>query len=101
MSTPVTQTTVDRFDPWNEDGNIVLAAEGKYFRVHRSVLRTHSEAFKDMFDCPHPIEAEKGFIELCPVIHLHDPAIEVQIMLKAMYDRKSVRPLGTMTTASR
>lgn len=98
MSTPapVVQITVDRFDPWKEDGNIVLAAEGKYFRVHRSVLSAHSEVFKDMFDssCPHLNEAEKEFIELCPVIHLHDSATDVQMMLKAMYDRRSVRRPG-------
>jgi len=81
---------VDRAEPWKEDGNIVLAAEGKYFRVHRSVLSAHSEVFKDMFDCPHPIEVEKDFVEFCPVIHLHDAATDVQIMLKAMYDRRCV-----------
>lgn len=85
---------MDRAEPWKEDGNIVLAAEGRYFRVHRSVLSAHSEVFKDMFDCPYPKEAEKEFVELCPAINLHDTATDVQIMLKAMYDRRCVQRLG-------
>lgn len=78
---------VDRAEPWKEDGNIVLAAQGNHFRVHRSVLSAYSEVFRDMFDCPHPNEAENEFVEFCPVIRLHDAATDVQIMLKAMYDR--------------
>ncbi|KAF8558580.1 hypothetical protein OG21DRAFT_1455124 [Imleria badia] len=92
---PVAQTTgsqVDRLDPWKEDGNIVLAAEGKYFRVHRSILSTYSEVFRDMFDCPHPNEVEKELVDLCPVVHLHDAATDVQIMLKALYDRSYPLP---------
>ncbi|KAF8120026.1 hypothetical protein EV363DRAFT_185555 [Boletus edulis] len=84
---PVTQVTVNRDDPWKDDGNIVLTAGGNYFRVHRSVLSAHSQVFKDMFDCPHSSDVEKDFIELCPVVHLYDAARDVQIMLKAMYDR--------------
>ncbi|KAH0831370.1 hypothetical protein J3R83DRAFT_14033 [Lanmaoa asiatica] len=86
----MTGLAVDRMDPWKEDGNIVLAAEGKYFRVHRSILSAHSEVFKDMFDFVHSDSAEKEFIELYPVIHLHDAAADVQIMLKALYDRRQV-----------
>lgn len=65
-SPPVTQTTVSKVDclnPWKDYGNIVLAAEGKYFRVHRSILSAHSEVFKDMFACPHSNDVEKEFVE--------------------------------------
>lgn len=78
----------DRLDPWLKDGNIVLAAQGKYFRVHRSVLSAHSEVFKNMFDCPEPSEGEKELIEECPVVHLHDAAADLQMVLKAIYDRR-------------
>lgn len=83
----------DRLDPWIEDGNIVLVVEGKYFRVHRSILSSYSEVFKgmfDVFDRPETAgsEGEKELIEECPVIHLHDAATDVQIVLKAMYDRR-------------
>lgn len=90
-ATPVNPTTVDRVDPWIKDGNIVLTAQGKYFRVHRSILSAYSDVFKDMFDiCIQSNEAEKEFIEKCPVVHLGDAATDVQIMLKALYDRRQV-----------
>lgn len=86
------KTESDRLDPWIEDGNIVLAVQGKHFRVHRSILISYSEVFRDMFDCPEPTatgsEGEKELIEQCPVIQLHDAATDVQMMLKAMYDRR-------------
>lgn len=91
VSPPTTGSVADRIDPWKEDGNIVLAAEGKYFRVHRSILSAHSEVFKDMFEsCIDSNGAEKDYIELCPIVHLHDAANDVQIMLKALYDRRQV-----------
>ena len=78
----------DRLDPWMEDGNIVLAVQGKHFRVHRSILSANSEVFKNMFDCPEPNEGENELIEQCPVVHLHDTTTDVQMILKAMYDRR-------------
>lgn len=86
--TQMTKSALDHLDPWKDDGNIVLAAQGKCFRVHRSILCAYSEVFKDMFACSHLNEAEE-FIEQCPVIHLHDAASDVQILLKALYDRRS------------
>lgn len=86
-------TEPDRLDPWIDDGNIVLAVQGKYFRVHRSILSSYSEVFKDMFDSTQPNEGERSeeLIEQCPIVHLHDVANDVQIMLRAMYDRRSVQ----------
>ncbi|KAF8452708.1 hypothetical protein L210DRAFT_3639184 [Boletus edulis BED1] len=95
--TPVAQKTEsNHLDPWLDDGNIVLAVQEKYFRVHRSILSSYSAVFKDMFDCTKPGESEgersEELIEQCPVIHLHDVVTEVQIMLKAMYDRSYSLP---------
>lgn len=82
------QTESDRLDPWMEDGNIVLAVQGKHFRVHRSVLSANSEVFKDMFECPELSEGEQELIEQCLVVPLYDAATDVQKVLKAMYDRR-------------
>ena len=80
----------DRLDPWIDDGNIVLAVQGKYFRVHRSILSSYSEIFKGMFECTNPSASggESELIEQCPVVHLHDATSDVQIVLKALYDRR-------------
>jgi len=88
--TPAGQKTdSDRLDPWIEDGNIVLAVQGKYFRVHRSILSSYSAVFKDMFDSSQSSEGDRSeFIEQCPVIQLHDAVTDVQMVLKAMYDRR-------------
>lgn len=85
-----TYSELDCLDPWKDDGNVVLAAEGKYFRVHRSILIAHSGVFRDMFNtCSHSNEPDE-FIEECPAIYLHDAAIDIQTVPKALYDRRSV-----------
>ena len=75
-------------DPWLDDGNIIIAVQGKHFRVHRSVLRSYSEVFRDMFAIPHSHDVEKEIIDGCPVVHLQDSSADVEIMLKALYDRR-------------
>ena len=39
---------------WFDDGNIILVAENKAFRVHRSMLVRHSQVFKDLFELSQP-----------------------------------------------
>lgn len=53
---------------WFEDGNIIFQAEGKQFKIYRSLLSLQSTAFKDMFAIPQP-SVENGLIEGCPVVH--------------------------------
>ncbi|KAF9237818.1 hypothetical protein BU15DRAFT_75612 [Melanogaster broomeanus] len=80
-----------RLTPWFDDGNVVLAVEGKYFRVHRGVLALYSEIFKDMFSCPQPQERkDQEMIEGCPVVTLHDKIQAVQIILRACYSRSYI-----------
>lgn len=81
-------TGLDCLDPWLDDGNIIIAVQGKHFRVHRSVLCLYSEVFRDMFAVPHSDDVEEKIIDGCPVIHLQDSSADVEIMLKALYDRR-------------
>lgn len=83
-----TVTEPDCFDLWLDDGNIIIAVQGKHFRVHRSVLCLYSEVFRDMFTSPHSCDTEEEIIDGCPVIHLQDAVADVGIMLKAFYDRR-------------
>jgi hypothetical protein len=39
---------------WYDDGNLVLQAGDKLFKVHRSVLSQRSEVFSDMLSVPQP-----------------------------------------------
>ncbi|KAI0665401.1 hypothetical protein C8Q78DRAFT_986635 [Trametes maxima] len=87
---------ISRWDPWYEDGNIVLVAAdgtGKAgFRVHRQVLSKHSSVFHDMFSVGHPESSEKQ--EGCPVVHVSDPAIDLKLFLRGLYDPLSLIHFG-------
>lgn len=78
-----------RSEPWLEDGNVVLQAEGKQFRVHRSTLSLNSSIFRYMFGVPQPPE-EGETVEGCPVVHLSDSAEDVKIVLDAVFQRRCV-----------
>lgn len=81
-----TADSKEHLDPWFDDGNIILVAEGKCFKVYRGMLSLHSPIFKDMFSCPQPVDQEEMDGEGCPVIHLqHDSASEVQHVLRALF----------------
>jgi hypothetical protein len=69
---------------WFSDGSIVLNAEKITFRVHHSILSTHSTVFSDMLNIPQPLD--QATIEGCPVVHLPDSAVDVACLLKALYD---------------
>ena len=71
-------------EPWLEDGNVVLVAEGTAFRVFRSVLSKNSDVFCDMFMLPQRTDAET--FDGCPVVHLADPMEEVRDVLLALFD---------------
>jgi hypothetical protein len=83
-----------RGDPWFDDGNIILTAEGdnghvlKAFKVHRGVLARKSEFFGGMFEIPRPttsldpVEQTNGY----PVVRMHDRADELSYLIKALYD---------------
>jgi len=87
-----------RLDPWLSDGNVVLAVEGGYFRVHRVVLSSASRVFRDMLSSPQTNKSVDRKVDGCPVVTLHDPAPEVQIVLKTLYARPCVAdpPLGRL-----
>ncbi|KAJ1308770.1 hypothetical protein OPQ81_004460 [Rhizoctonia solani] len=48
------------------DGNITLDIRGTKFKLHKSILTLHSEAFKDMFGLPevHPVESQDTPVSL-------------------------------------
>lgn len=71
---------------WFDDGNIVLEAEGKQFRVHRGVLEKHSSVFKDMLSVPQPPESDEPTIDGCPIVQLPDKADDWEHLLNSLYD---------------
>ncbi|KDQ56623.1 hypothetical protein JAAARDRAFT_36100 [Jaapia argillacea MUCL 33604] len=73
-----------RSDIFYEDGSVVLQAESVLFRVHRSILASYSDVFRDMFSLPQPSTDEK--IEGCSIVHLSDRAEDLKHLLKTLYD---------------
>lgn len=71
---------------WFEDGNVVIIAGSKAFRVHKGVLSRNTQIFQDMFTMDQPSEDEKKFG--CPFVHLSDSASDVEHFLHALYDRR-------------
>ncbi|KAI0038434.1 hypothetical protein FA95DRAFT_1613397 [Auriscalpium vulgare] len=78
-------------DLWLEDGTIVIVAESTLFRVHKSVLRRHSDFFFDMFAMPQP-EFTEEMVDGCPVVQFHDTAADVAHILSALYTRVHEAP---------
>ncbi|KIM87927.1 hypothetical protein PILCRDRAFT_95671 [Piloderma croceum F 1598] len=79
--------TLQRGDPWFEDGNIVLQAELTQFKVYGGILSSKSDIFKDMFAMPKP-QAGEELVEGCPVVHMMcDTAQDWHHVLKALCDR--------------
>lgn len=79
-----------RLDPWLSDGNVVLAVEGGYFRVHRVVLSSASRVFRDMLCSPQTNRSADRRVDGCPVVTLQDSAPEIQIVLKTLYTKPCV-----------
>ncbi|KAH0831384.1 hypothetical protein J3R83DRAFT_14047 [Lanmaoa asiatica] len=55
-----------RLDPWFRDGNVVLAVEGGYFRVHRVVLSSASRIFHDMLSSLQTNRSADRRVDGCP-----------------------------------
>jgi BTB/POZ domain len=70
---------------WFDDGNIILQAESKLFKVHRGVLAKHSNVFQDMFSLPQPPNQPTAEHEGCPSVMLADSELDVHHFLNAIY----------------
>ena len=84
--------TYESPDLWFEDGNIVirtvLSDDRAYiaYKVHKSILISHSNAFRDMFDGPQTaFDIASDRYDGLPVIQLTDSPSEVNDFLKALY----------------
>ncbi|KAJ7502392.1 hypothetical protein B0H11DRAFT_1712446 [Mycena galericulata] len=72
---------------WFHDGSIVLLVGSLMFRVHQTVLSTHSEVFAGLFIVPQPPPNTKGqeMIDGCHVVQLHDHPPDFVDLLKGIY----------------
>ncbi|KAJ7684273.1 hypothetical protein DFH06DRAFT_1155170 [Mycena polygramma] len=69
---------------WFDDGNLIIQAEDRQFRVYRGVLGARSPIFQDMLSFPQPSDSE--LVDGCPLVRLPDSALEVTVFLRAIFD---------------
>lgn len=82
-----------RYEPfWFHDGSIVILVGSLMFRVHQTVLSTHSEVFAGLFSVPQPPSDVKGqeMIEGCHVVQLHDQTNDFVDLLNGIYNPSCV-----------
>ncbi|KII90531.1 hypothetical protein PLICRDRAFT_39095 [Plicaturopsis crispa FD-325 SS-3] len=69
---------------WFSDASVVLRAGKRMFRVHRSVLCTHSKVFADMFAIPQAAASQET-LNGCPFVHMPDDETSLTHLLQTMY----------------
>ncbi|CAK5268366.1 unnamed protein product, partial [Mycena citricolor] len=82
--TPTTPASKHSPDLWFDDGTLILETEGTQFKVFRGILAANSTVFSDMLLVGRPSdndEIEDG----CPVVHVHDSALDLMHFLKALH----------------
>ncbi|KAJ7782677.1 hypothetical protein B0H16DRAFT_1357055 [Mycena metata] len=80
-----TENTTTRSEIWYDDGSVVLQAENTQFRVHWSILGQKSSFFRGMQSLPQPPH-DQPTVDGCAVVELHDTVLDVEYLLKALYD---------------
>ncbi|KAH9936336.1 uncharacterized protein B0H18DRAFT_1113741 [Fomitopsis serialis] len=84
-------SSLERGEPWFDDGNIVLLADASNvaFKVHRGMLARHSEIFQSMFELPPPTQADVDRVDGCQLVRMYDLPEELSSLIKALYDGAS------------
>ncbi|KAJ7851646.1 hypothetical protein B0H14DRAFT_3451224 [Mycena olivaceomarginata] len=88
---PTENAPITRSVPWHSDGSVVLQAQNTQFRVHWSVLALHSQFFRGMQGLPQP--KEQPTVDGCPVVVLQDATVDVEHLLRALYDPSHSVPI--------
>ncbi|KZP23447.1 hypothetical protein FIBSPDRAFT_1042898 [Athelia psychrophila] len=94
----MTLTPITRSEVWFEDGNVVLQAERKQFKIHRGMLARTSSVFRDMFTLPQPPISQEDTVEGCIVVQLSDSAEDLEIVLQALIERGFAAPRDPVST---
>ena len=81
------KTSDDRFERvhslWFEDGNVVIIADKTAFRIHRSILRRHSDIITDHLEMNYRRrdDADEDYV----VVHVPDSAKSFKGLLRLLY----------------
>lgn len=70
---------------WFDEGNVILAAKGKSFKVHSDVLVRHSDVFKQLLEESALAQLAEG-LEGCPILRVDDEGTDLGDLLNIIYD---------------
>ncbi|EKM58593.1 uncharacterized protein PHACADRAFT_253052 [Phanerochaete carnosa HHB-10118-sp] len=70
---------------WFDEGNVVLAARGKSFKLHSGVLAHHSKVFKDILSAAALANLQER-LDGCPVLRTDDIGDVLAQLLQIIYD---------------
>ncbi|EKM58565.1 uncharacterized protein PHACADRAFT_253008 [Phanerochaete carnosa HHB-10118-sp] len=70
---------------WFDEGNVVLAAQGKSFKLHSGVLAHHSKVFRDLLSAP-ALASLQERLDGCPVLRTDDNGDVLAQLLQIVYD---------------
>lgn len=90
LPSPLTQRQHDE-QLWFEDGNIVVQAGTRLFRVFRGILCARCTVFDDMFSLPQPMD-EGDMYEGYSIVYLYDDLVEVRWFLLAIFGNQRAWP---------
>lgn len=73
---------------WFEDGNVVIVTDDcMAFKVHRTILASHSGVLRDMFTVPQPLYAPEHLYDGCPRVDVQGVSSEdLAVMLDMFYN---------------
>ncbi|KAJ7809062.1 hypothetical protein B0H14DRAFT_2380041 [Mycena olivaceomarginata] len=86
---------ITRSEIWKRDGSVVLQAANTQFRVHWSVLEENSSVFRGMQGHPQPVDQDS--VDGCPVVEISDDPVDVEYLLKALYNPSKVLPFPVVS----
>ncbi|KAH8826503.1 hypothetical protein DL96DRAFT_1711073 [Flagelloscypha sp. PMI_526] len=69
-------------DLWFDDGNLVIKASNRLFKVHRGTLAAQSPVFADMLSLPPSQDQE--ILDGCPLVEMPDEPMSVEFFLRAI-----------------
>lgn len=69
---------------WFSDGNLVIQAGNRRFRVYKALLAARSSVFADMLSLPQSEAAET--VEGSPFVRLQDSPADTTHFLRAIFD---------------
>ncbi|KAF7329476.1 BTB domain-containing protein [Mycena kentingensis (nom. inval.)] len=90
MSATATEQPTAVLEPWFFDGNIVVQAGNRRFKVYKGILAAHSVVFRDMLalaSAAPEIQAidSDDLVDGCPLVALQDDEEDLANFLKAIF----------------